>query len=110
MLGCPIYGLTAKDGMYTDHLRYALFEPPQSKMAAFIPLLILVIAAAYIVLGTIHLAAPTKVMPIYQLRLCRLFRKISFRFDQITSSNWKIIGVVYILFGMFLVLSLRSSF
>ena len=38
--------------------------------------LILFIAAAYVILGTIHLAAPTKVLPIYRFLLGRrLFTK-----------------------------------
>jgi hypothetical protein len=74
-------------------------------------LLILVIAAAYVLLGTIHLAAPTKVLPIYRFLLGRrLFTKNASRFEQITPTNWKFIGAAYVIFGMILVLSLRSSF
>ncbi|MEO6982888.1 MAG: hypothetical protein ABI072_07205 [Edaphobacter sp.] len=76
-----------------------------------IPLLILIIAAAYIILGTIHLAAPTKVLPIYRRLLGRrLYTKNVSRFEQVTATNWKLMGVVYIVFGMILVLSLRSIF
>ena len=81
------------------------------KMSTLLPLLILIIAAAYIILGTIHLAAPTKVLPIYRRLLGRrLYTNNAHRFQQITSTNWKIMGVVYILFGMVLVWSLHSSF
>lgn len=73
-------------------------------------LILLLIAAAYIILGTIHLAAPSKVLPIYRFLLGRLFTKNAARFEQITPTNWKFIGAVYILFGMILVWSLRSSF
>ncbi len=74
-------------------------------------ILTLFIAAAYVLLGTIHLAAPTKVLPIYRFLLGRrLFAKNASRFEQITPTNWKFIGAAYVLFGMILVLSLRSSF
>jgi hypothetical protein len=74
-------------------------------------LILLFIAAAYVILGTIHLAAPTKVLPIYRVLLGRrLFTKNAARFEQITPTNWKFIGAAYVIFGMILVLSLRSSF
>jgi len=74
-------------------------------------ILTLFIAAGYVLLGTIHLAAPTKVLPIYRFLLGRrLFAKNASRFEQITPTNWKFIGAAYVLFGMILVLSLRSSF
>lgn len=74
-------------------------------------LILLLIAAAYILLGTFHLAAPGKVLPIYRLLLGRrLFAKNASRFEQITRTNWKLMGAAYILFGMLIVWSLRSSF
>ncbi|GGG80247.1 hypothetical protein [Edaphobacter dinghuensis] len=74
-------------------------------------LILLLIAAAYILLGTFHLAAPSKVLPVYRLLLGRrLFAKNASRFEQITRTNWKLMGAAYILFGMFLVWSLRSRF
>ena len=74
-------------------------------------LILLLIAASYILLGTFHLAAPTKVRPIYRFLLGhRLFAKNASRFEQITPTNWKFIGGAYILFGMILVWSLHSSF
>lgn len=80
-------------------------------MTTLIPLLILILAAAYILLGATHLAAPTKVLPIYRTLLGRrLFTRFAANFDQMTSTNWKLIGTAYILFGMFLVWSLHSSF
>jgi hypothetical protein len=80
-------------------------------MATLFPLIILVIAAAYIILGSIHLAAPTKVLPLYRFFLGRrLFAKNACRFEQITSTNWKLMGTAYIVFGMILVWSLRSIF
>ncbi len=80
-------------------------------MTTLIPLLILILAAAYILLGAAHLAAPTKVLPIYRLLLGRrLYEKNAPRFQQVTPINWKIIGTAYILFGMLLVWSLRASF
>lgn len=46
-------------------------------------LILLLIAAAYIVLGTLHLAAPGKVLPIYRFLLGRrLFAKNASRFDR----------------------------
>jgi hypothetical protein len=84
---------------------------PHRKMTALIPLLILIVAAAYIILGAIHLAVPTKVLPIYRRLLGRrLFARNASRFEQITPTNWKLIGAAYIVFGMILVLSLRSIF
>ncbi len=86
-------------------------DPTAPKMTALFPLLILVLAAAYIILGAIHLAAPTKVLPIYRRLLGRcLFEKTASRFEQITPANWKFIGAVYIVFGMIVVWSLRSVF
>lgn len=74
-------------------------------------LILLLIAAAYIILGTFHLAAPGKVLPIYRFLLGRrLFSKNASRFEQITRTNWKLMGAAYILFGMLAVWSLRSSF
>jgi hypothetical protein len=74
-------------------------------------LILLLIAAAYIILGTFHLAAPTKVLPIYRVLLGRrLFTKNASRFEQITRTNWKLMGAAYILFGMLIVWTLRSSF
>lgn len=74
-------------------------------------LILLLIAAAYILLGTFHLAAPSKVLPVYRLLLGRrLFAKNASRFEQVTRTNWKLMGAAYILFGMFLVWSLRASF
>ena len=73
-------------------------------------LILLLIAAAYIILGTFHLAAPTKVLPVYRFLLGRLFTKNASRFEQITPTNWKFMGAAYILFGMLLVWTLRSSF
>lgn len=76
-----------------------------------IPLVILILAAAYILLGAVHLAAPAKVLPIYRLLLGRRrFDQHSFRFEQITPTNWKVIGAAYIIFGMVLVWSLRAIF
>ena len=86
-------------------------DPAPPKMTALFPLLILILAAAYIVLGAIHLAAPTKVLPIYRGLLGRrLYTKTASRFEQITLANWKFIGAAYILFGMAIVWSLRSIF
>lgn len=80
-------------------------------MTTLIPLLILILAAAYILLGTIHLAAPNKVLPLYRRLIGRrLYEKNAPRFEQVTPTNWKIMGVAYILFGMALVWSLHSSF
>jgi hypothetical protein len=77
-------------------------------LATLLPLLILVLAAAYILLGTIHLAAPNKVLPIYRLLIGRrLFDKNSLRFQHVTPTNWKLIGAAYIIFGMILVCSLH---
>lgn len=76
-----------------------------------LPILILILAAAYILLGATHLAAPTKVLPIYRTLLGRrLFSRYAANFQQISSTNWKLIGTAYILFGMALVWSLHSSF
>jgi hypothetical protein len=80
-------------------------------MTTLLSLLILALAAAYIIFGTIHLAAPAKVLPIYRLFIGRrLFEKNAPRFQQVTPTNWKIMGVGYIIFGMILVWSLRSNF
>jgi hypothetical protein len=74
-------------------------------------ILILILAAAYILLGAFHLAAPAKVLPLYRLLLGRrLFAKNADRFHQVTPTNWKLMGAAYILFGMALVWSLRASF
>jgi hypothetical protein len=76
-----------------------------------LPFLILILAAAYILLGAVHLAAPTKVLPIYRFLLGRRrFEKNAFRFEQITPTNWKLIGAAYVLFGMILAWSLRGIF
>jgi hypothetical protein len=80
-------------------------------MTTLIPILILLLAAAYILLGTTHLAAPTKVLPFYRLLLGRrLYEKNAPRFEQVTPANWKLIGAAYILIGMVLVWSLHSRF
>jgi hypothetical protein len=74
-------------------------------------LILLLIAAAYIILGTFHLAAPGKVLPIYRFLLGRRrFAKYASRFEQVTRTNWKLMGAGYILFGMLIVWTLRSSF
>ena len=74
-------------------------------------ILILIIAAAYILLGAAHLAAPTKAPSIYRHLIGRrLYKNNAPRFQQVTSTNWKLMGAIYILFGMALVWSLRSSF
>ncbi|WP_348268627.1 hypothetical protein P8936_05240 [Edaphobacter paludis] len=84
-------------------------DSTHAEMAA--TFLILFIAAAYVLLGTIHLAAPTKVLPIYRFLLGRrLFTRNASRFEQITPTNWKLIGAAYVIFGMILVLSLHSTF
>ena len=65
---------------------------------------VLLIAAGYILLGAAHLAAPTRGLPIYRfLRGPRPYAKNALRFQQVTSTNWKLIGTAYILFGMVLV-------
>ncbi len=76
-----------------------------------IPLFLLLLAAAYILLGAAHLAAPARVLPFYRLLLGRrLFAKAASCFEQITPANWKFIGAAYILFGMAIAWSLRSAF
>jgi hypothetical protein len=76
-----------------------------------IALFLLILAAAYILLGAAHLAAPAKVLPLYRFLLGRrLFTKVTSYFEQITPANWKFIGAAYILFGMAIVWSLRSVF
>lgn len=74
-------------------------------------ILILVIAAAYILLGAIHLAAPAKAHSIYRFLIGRrLYEKNAARFQQVTPTYWKLIGAIYILFGMALVWTLHTSF
>jgi hypothetical protein len=72
-------------------------------------LICVTLSTGYILLGAFHMASPRKVLPVYRTLLGRRrFERNAWRFEQISSANWKMMGVGYILFGILLAWAIES--
>ena len=80
-------------------------------MTTALMLLCLVFAACYILLGIFHMAAPGKVLPFSRAVLGRKrYARKATRFEQVTLTNWKMMGAAYVVFGLIMVWALRGIF
>ncbi|HWZ50271.1 MAG TPA: hypothetical protein VNW54_02290 [Granulicella sp.] len=74
-------------------------------------LLCLLLAAGYILLGAVQMAAPRTVLPLYRLMLGRRrFERNRWRFEQLSVANWKMMGAAYVGFGLILLWALHGMF
>jgi len=80
-------------------------------LATAVMLLCLLFAAGYILLGVFHMAMPGKAPLFYRTVMGRrLFARYADRFEQVSRTNWKMMGAAYVVFGLVMVWALRGGF